>query len=202
MTAVKSTQWYLQQNSKEVGPITASELLQAVVSGQVIANTLIRQDGRKWVAAKQVEGLLEKAAQLKQARTSTALTELQRKQQKLEQVVNSILLLKKQEQQLRQKRRNRRLLVAAIKGTFLAISWLNKHGDELLADNNIPSSESDSSIDDFLVDELFNDFFDTFSGIDFNNVNVIVESIDLTEITLFDLEATQSELESVLATLC
>jgi len=52
-----------------------------------------------------------------------------------------------------------------------------------------------------LIDELFNDFFETITYIDLSNVDVIIENIDLTEISLFDLEATQAELESVLVAL-
>lgn len=136
---------------------------------------------------------------------TNALVELQRKQQKLEQVVSSIIALKKQEQQLRQKRQNRRLLVAAIKGTFFAVSWFSKHGDELFSNNDhsgFSSEQSDAFIDDSLIDELFNDFFEAFANLDFGDVSEIVSSIDLNDITLPELEATQFELQNLLAKSC
>lgn len=84
---------------------------------------------------------------------TNALIELQRKQQKLEQVVNSLVALKKREQELRRRSRNRRLLVTAIKGTFLAISWFSKYGDNLLSNdaNSDSFDQSDSFIDDSLI---------------------------------------------------
>jgi len=136
---------------------------------------------------------------------TNALIELQRKQQKLEQVVSSIVALKKQEQQLRKKRQSRRLLVAAIKGTFFAVSWFSKHGDELFSNNDhssFSSDQSDDFIDDSLIDELFNDFFETFADLDFSNVSAIVASIDLDDITLPELEATQFELQNLLVESC
>ncbi len=194
-------EWRIRQNGKEIGPITAANLVQAVASGQITSNTLVRQGREQWVAANQIKGLFEKAAQLKQAKSSSALTELQRKQQKLEQVVNSLVVLKKREQELRRRSQNRRLLVTAIRGTFLAISLFSRYEDVLFGneDEFDTFGQSDSSMDDVLIDELFNDFFETISFIDVSNVNVLVESIDVTGLSLFDLEATQVELESLLA---
>ncbi|MGV0025587.1 hypothetical protein [Phormidesmis priestleyi] len=78
----------------------------------------------------------------------------------------------------------------------MALFWLSKHGD--IFDQDDDTDQANVSIDDSFIDELFNDFFEAFSEIEFDDVEVLVENIDLTEITLFDLEATQSELEIIL----
>ena len=54
-----ATEWYYQIMNDIVGPLTSSQLVARVRSGQVKEDTLIRKDDSQWVPARQVNGLLE-----------------------------------------------------------------------------------------------------------------------------------------------
>lgn len=54
-----ATEWYYQIMNDVVGPLTSSQLVARVRSGQVKEDTLIRKDDSQWVPARQVNGLLE-----------------------------------------------------------------------------------------------------------------------------------------------
>ncbi len=54
-----ATEWYYQIMNDVIGPLTSSQLLARVRSGQVKEDTLVRKDDSQWVPARQVNGLLE-----------------------------------------------------------------------------------------------------------------------------------------------
>ncbi len=54
-----ATEWYYQIMNDVIGPLTSSQLIDRVRSGQVKEDTLIRKDDSQWVPARQVNGLLE-----------------------------------------------------------------------------------------------------------------------------------------------
>ncbi len=54
-----ATEWYYQIMNDIVGPLTSSQLVDRVRSGQVKEDTLVRKDDSQWVPARQVNGLLE-----------------------------------------------------------------------------------------------------------------------------------------------
>lgn len=56
-----STEWYYQIMNDTIGPLTSSQLLAKVRSGQVKEDTLIRKDDSQWVPARLVNGLLDAA---------------------------------------------------------------------------------------------------------------------------------------------
>ena len=58
-----ATEWYYQIMNDVVGPLTSSQLVDRVRSGQVKEDTLIRKDDSQWVPARQVNGLLEAVSQ-------------------------------------------------------------------------------------------------------------------------------------------
>jgi hypothetical protein len=128
--------------------------------------------------------------------------EQQQKQEKLRQVISSIVELKRKKQEFQRRQRSRQMLVSAIRGTFLAAFWFIKYRDQEFADSESFDSEQASDlIDAPLADQLFHDFFDVFAEIELEDVDMLVVSINLNEITLFDLEATQAELNGILAVL-
>lgn len=58
-----ATEWYYQIMNDVVGPLTSSQLVDRVRSGQVKEDTLIRKDDSQWVPARQVNGLLDASNQ-------------------------------------------------------------------------------------------------------------------------------------------
>ncbi len=56
-----TTEWYYQFMNDTVGPLSPSELLDKVRTGQVKEDTLIRKDDSQWVSASQVNGLFDAA---------------------------------------------------------------------------------------------------------------------------------------------
>ncbi len=58
-----ATEWYYQIMNDVVGPLTSSQLVDRVRTGQVKEDTLIRKDDSQWVPARQVNGLLEAIGQ-------------------------------------------------------------------------------------------------------------------------------------------
>lgn len=57
------TQWFIQQNDEhpDRGPMSPSELLELVRSGEVTRETMVRRDDGGWFAAADVGGLFEAA---------------------------------------------------------------------------------------------------------------------------------------------
>ena len=56
-----ATEWYYQIMNDVIGPLTSSQLVDRVRSGQVKEDTLIRKDDSQWVTASQVNGLFDAA---------------------------------------------------------------------------------------------------------------------------------------------
>ena len=68
--------WYYKNTGKVIGPVSSSELLQAVIKGVVNPNTEVSQDSEIWGAASQVKGLLEQASKITQSHTADSLPPL------------------------------------------------------------------------------------------------------------------------------
>lgn len=57
-----ATEWYYQgSGSTNIGPLSNAELLEHVRAGFVDESTLVRKDDSKWVAAREINGLMEAA---------------------------------------------------------------------------------------------------------------------------------------------
>ncbi|MFO7907669.1 MAG: DUF4339 domain-containing protein [Planctomycetota bacterium] len=56
-----ATEWYYQIMNETVGPLSSSQLIARVRSGQVKEDTLIRKNDSQWVPAHQVDGLMDRA---------------------------------------------------------------------------------------------------------------------------------------------
>lgn len=56
------TVWYSQVNGQQLGPLSASDLIQAIRDGVVKVDTPIRKDDSQWVPALEVSGLFAAAA--------------------------------------------------------------------------------------------------------------------------------------------
>ncbi|EMI58315.1 DUF4339 domain-containing protein [Rhodopirellula sallentina] len=55
------TDWYVQREHEELGPLKPAELLSLVRDGDVLAETMVRKDDSPWFAAGEVGGLFEAA---------------------------------------------------------------------------------------------------------------------------------------------
>ncbi len=57
------TQWYFRNNNKkELGPVSPSELLELIRQGTVRPETELRKGDHRWLPASQIAGLFEAAA--------------------------------------------------------------------------------------------------------------------------------------------
>lgn len=56
-----ASKWYYQTANAEVGPISSKELLEKIRQGVIVRETLVRKGESKWIAARQVNGLFERA---------------------------------------------------------------------------------------------------------------------------------------------
>lgn len=56
-----ATEWYIQLGGETVGPMTSADLLKRVRAGEVQPTTQIRKDDSQWVAAEEVNGLMDAA---------------------------------------------------------------------------------------------------------------------------------------------
>ena len=54
-----TTKWYYRVMNDVIGPLTPSQLLERVRTGQVKHDTLVRKDDSQWVPANQVNGLFD-----------------------------------------------------------------------------------------------------------------------------------------------
>lgn len=54
-----ATEWYYQIMNETVGPLSSSQLIARLRSGQIKEDTLIRKDDSQWVPAHQVNGLMD-----------------------------------------------------------------------------------------------------------------------------------------------
>ncbi len=55
------SKWYCDVRGKKVGPISPSELLEMIRSGDVTATTMVRKNDSRWFRADSVGGLFEAA---------------------------------------------------------------------------------------------------------------------------------------------
>jgi hypothetical protein len=55
------SKWYCDVRGKKIGPISPSELLELIRSGDVTATTMVRKNDSRWFRADSVGGLFEAA---------------------------------------------------------------------------------------------------------------------------------------------
>lgn len=127
------------------------------------------------------------------------------KQAKLKNIVRKISALKSKKEELARHKRRKQMVVSAIKATFMAgFIWYRLGGcspfddDEMSAD----TEEGDALLEeDLTLDEAFEGLFIAFEDCDFENVDVFVASIDLSDLSMCELEAAEEELSILLVQL-
>ncbi len=55
------SKWYCDVRGKKIGPMSPSELLELIRSGDVTATTMVRKNDSRWFRADSVGGLFEAA---------------------------------------------------------------------------------------------------------------------------------------------
>ncbi|MGG6294983.1 DUF4339 domain-containing protein [Leptolyngbya sp. AN02str] len=58
---VKAVSWYYKRMDHEVGPLSPTDLVQAVMDGVIVPSTEVRQEPGDWMPASKVSGLFERA---------------------------------------------------------------------------------------------------------------------------------------------
>ncbi len=62
-----AAEWYFRVTGAEFGPISAPELVQQVAGGKIGPDTEVRKGSGSWAPASRVDGLFDRAAQIKVA---------------------------------------------------------------------------------------------------------------------------------------
>jgi len=126
----------------------------------------------------------------------------QAKQEKLKNIVRNISALKSKKEELAKYKKRKQMVVSAIKATFLAgFLWYKLGGDFSFGDDDISADAEDGDVlleDDLLLDEAFEGLFTAFEDLDFGDVDTFVASFDLSDLSMFELQAAEEELSVLL----
>jgi hypothetical protein len=129
----------------------------------------------------------------------------QAKQEKLKNIVRHISDLKSKKEELAKYKKRKQLVVSAIKATFFAGFLWYRLGDGFsLGDDDMSSEADDGDIlleDDLVLDEAFEGLFTAFEDLDVGDVDVFVCNFDLSDLSMFELEAAEEELSLLLINL-
>lgn len=127
------------------------------------------------------------------------------KREKVKKMIESILEIKARKKEVEKNKRRKHLVIRAIRGTFLAAFLWSNLSDSLFSEELInweEDLEADDdgfvSPEDVAIDEAFEEVFQVFEEFGAEDIQLIADEIDVSDLCISDLDSAQDELNLLL----